>query len=329
MKHSYVKRPPPADVGGLLVTGRSFGAVKYIERLAQERVPGFKWTKRSMSSGLCGGAYFRREAILDALSDETMMKLDWNYLGEKMSKEIFSSDFAMQYAFAARGWSIEPWEDAAQMDKKVDEPLTGAADAAFKHYCSCYPGGKPTYNLKLAKQDEKLFKKGGFEMTAGPYSHSVCQVCYNHSRYLELWGSAECTNHIPFQLSEKLLKRHHPDMDMKPCILPWLCEPGKMRGKGKESWEPTGAPIDPQATYVLVPDSTRSCPANAKGLVSVGQCKAAAEKLGKKLAYEDELFQEADPPGCIFRVPDNDVYFNAPEEGGLNGNRRLICQELQ
>ncbi|CAJ1376352.1 unnamed protein product [Effrenium voratum] len=184
----------------------------------------------------------------DALSDETMMKLDWNYLGvltysmaydflvrgchvlgkgEKMSKEIFSSDFAMQRLVCMATWDLD-----RMMDKKVDEPLTGAADAAFKHYCSCYPGGKPTYNLKLAKQDEKLFKKGGFEMTAGPYSHSVCQVCYNHSRYLELWGSAECTNHIPFQLSEKLLKRHHPDMDMKPCILPWLCEPGKMRGKG-------------------------------------------------------------------------------------------------
>ena len=37
------------------------------------------------------------------------------------------------------------------MDKHPDEPLTGAKDAAFRHYCSCYPGGKPTYNLKVAK----------------------------------------------------------------------------------------------------------------------------------------------------------------------------------
>ncbi|CAK8985907.1 unnamed protein product [Durusdinium trenchii] len=205
--HSYVKRPPPADVGGLLVTSRQFGLVKYVERMAKQRVPNFKWTSRSMSSGLCGGAYFKREAILDALSDESMMKLDWNYLGEKLSKEIFSSDFALQYAFAARGWVIEPWEDAAQMDKDKYQPLTGARDATFKHYCSCYPGGKPTYNLKLAKQDAKLFKSGGYEMTSGPYSSSVCQVCYNHSRYLELWGSARCTNSIPFHLSEKLLQR--------------------------------------------------------------------------------------------------------------------------
>jgi len=31
-----------------------------------------------MSAGLAGGAYFRREAILDAFSDDNMMKLDWN-----------------------------------------------------------------------------------------------------------------------------------------------------------------------------------------------------------------------------------------------------------
>ncbi len=98
---------------------------------------------------------------------------------------------SQRYAFASRGWKIEPWEDAAQklgllisfnrymlsrMDKDKDVPLTGARDATFKHYCSCYPGGKPTYNLKLAKQDgpmaaekmmnrcsqdSKLFKEGG------------------------------------------------------------------------------------------------------------------------------------------------------------------------
>ena len=39
-----------------------------------------------------------------------------------------------------------------RMDKDKDEPLTGARDASFKHYCSCYPGGKPTYNLKLTKE---------------------------------------------------------------------------------------------------------------------------------------------------------------------------------
>ena len=92
---------------------------------------------------------------------------------------VFQKLFCSRYAFAARGWKIEPWDDAAQtlssacesnskrqchlwklcadflsprMDKDKDEPLTGARDASFKHYCSCYPGGKPTYNLKLSKE---------------------------------------------------------------------------------------------------------------------------------------------------------------------------------
>ena len=95
-----------------------------------------------VKAGLCGGSYYRREAILDALSDERVAEIDWmprckllacfvtvsshhwwlirlaklrNYLGEKFSKEIYSSDFALQYALAARGWTIMPWEEAAQM----------------------------------------------------------------------------------------------------------------------------------------------------------------------------------------------------------------------
>ena len=38
-----------------------------------------------------------------------------NFLGERFTKEIYSSDFALQYALAARGWTIMPWEEAAQM----------------------------------------------------------------------------------------------------------------------------------------------------------------------------------------------------------------------
>jgi hypothetical protein len=36
------------------------------ERLSQE-----------IQAGLCGGSYYKREAILDALSDERMAQLDW------------------------------------------------------------------------------------------------------------------------------------------------------------------------------------------------------------------------------------------------------------
>lgn len=212
------------------------------------------------------------------------------------------------------------------MDKHPDEPLTGAKDAAFRHYCSCYPGGKPTYNLKVAKTDERLFKSGGYHMTSGPYSSSVCQVCYNSTRYIQLWGSAKCTNTIPFQLSEKLLKRHHPELDTKPCNLDWLCEVGRMRGRGLEVAGPTPT-IDPQAKYLLLEQPTAGCPAGTKSLESVSECKAAAARLQRTLAYEDEIYQENDPRGCVFRVPDNDLYFNDAEEGTANSARRLVCRE--
>lgn len=219
--HGPIRREPKHDAGGIFVKDRSFGLVDYVEKMAQSRVPGFKWTKTAMSAGLAGGAYFRREAIVDAFSDENMMKLDWNMLGERATKEIYSSDFAMQFALAARGWHIEPWEETAQMDKHKDIPLTGPKDAAFRHYCSCYPGGKPTYNIKLKKEDQKLALDQPAEYGR---VNSVCQLCYNLSRYVSLWGSARCTNEIPFSYSKLLLQRYHPEVLEGKCELPWLCQ---------------------------------------------------------------------------------------------------------
>lgn len=42
-----------------------------------------------------------------------------------------------------------------------------------------------------------------------------------------------------------------------------------------------------------------------------------AKSFTKRALTDTMVFLEprADPPGCVFRVPDNDVYFNAPEEG--------------
>lgn len=42
-------------------------------------------------------------------------------LGERATKEIYSSDFAMQFALAARGWHIEPWEETAQMEPRFQK----------------------------------------------------------------------------------------------------------------------------------------------------------------------------------------------------------------
>ena len=140
----------------------------------------------------------------------------------------------MQYAFAARGWQIEPWEETAQMDKnkamttfagfhsrqgeKV-EALSGHSSdrsercfvspllpvprgekmlvhgvSSMLHPAQGYPGGKPTYNIKLKKEDiqrnglnlhsavcqnwasedEKLVRQ---QPEKYQQTNSVCQLC--------------------------------------------------------------------------------------------------------------------------------------------------------
>lgn len=203
--HGPITRHPTHDAGGLLVNQRSYGDWEYIEGLAHETKPNYRWTSRSMKAGLAGGSYFRRTAILDAFSDEHVARIDWNRLAEHHSKEIFSSDFAMPYALAARGWTTEPWEDCAQMERDKDQPHTGPKDAAFRHYCGCYPGGKPTYLLQLSREDELLVKHPPERYRI---LNSNCQVCYNYTKYIQNWGSARCTNSKPFEYSDVLLHRY-------------------------------------------------------------------------------------------------------------------------
>lgn len=221
--HGPIRKRPEHGAGGLLSKDRSFALATYVEGLASAKRPGFRWTRTAMESGLCGGSYFRREAILDAFSDEAVAAIDWNYVGEQASKEMFSSDFAMQYLLAARAWPVEPWEESAQMDRIKDQPLTGTMSSAFRHYCSCYPGGKPTYNLRMLPEDAALVKEPPAKYNR---HNSVCQLCYNLTRYKTLWGSDRCTNKLPFNYSKLLMQRHHPELkDGCPGFLPWLCEP--------------------------------------------------------------------------------------------------------
>ena len=42
-------------------------------------------------------------------------------------------------------------------------------------------------------------------MTSGPYSSSVCQVCYNFTRYVQIWGSVAWTSFALFDLPRKCL----------------------------------------------------------------------------------------------------------------------------
>ncbi|CAK9064665.1 unnamed protein product [Durusdinium trenchii] len=230
--HGPIKKRPQFDAGGVLVRDRSFAGADYVEKLAKKRVSGYK------KLGLCGGSYYKREAILDALSDERVAEIDWwlatsralnppprNMLGERFTKEIYSSDFALQYALAARGWTIMPWEEAAQMHNSKEIPMAGPKDATFRHYSG--PVGKPTYELKMRKEDNHLVKDQPAKFRG---KDSNCQLCYNLTRYKAMYGSSQCTNEIPFTFSKVLMDRYHPELKTRKCDLPWLCEPGKKLG---------------------------------------------------------------------------------------------------
>ena len=73
------------------------------------------WMLFQMSASLRLTGYSTQAGFFNAWCLLGPTKQPRNYLGEKFSKEIYSSDFALQYALAARGWTIMPWEEAAQM----------------------------------------------------------------------------------------------------------------------------------------------------------------------------------------------------------------------
>merc|ERR1712183_199206 len=86
-------------------------------------------------------------------------------------------------------------------------PYTGATNAAFRHYSRGFPGGKPAYRLTLKEEERSLYGPQRLEHWK---VNSNCQMCYNLSQYIKLWGSDKCTNHFPFDYSIRLLKKYFP-----------------------------------------------------------------------------------------------------------------------
>ncbi|CAJ1328587.1 unnamed protein product, partial [Effrenium voratum] len=70
----------------------------------------------------------------------------------------------------------------------------------------------------------------------------------------------------------------------------------------------------------------RDCPAGSVPVPDAEACAAAAESLGKQL-LEEGYAAESDPPGCQFRVPDQDIYFNSHDTGAPNPARQRVCKQ--
>jgi len=100
-----------------------------------------KWTH----FGLCGGSYFRTEAVLESFDPDS---LDWKALAELEPRRVWSSDVAMAMALAVHGYSYYPWEEVTQTRYGLSK------EAAYRHYGR--EEGKPGYSTTLVGADQNL-----------------------------------------------------------------------------------------------------------------------------------------------------------------------------
>eukprot|EP00931_Biecheleriopsis_adriatica_P021847 TRINITY_DN14174_c0_g1_i3.p1 TRINITY_DN14174_c0_g1~~TRINITY_DN14174_c0_g1_i3.p1 ORF type:complete len:372 (+),score=39.71 TRINITY_DN14174_c0_g1_i3:81-1196(+) len=194
--HGPITHEPEYDAGGVFVPNRRYGVEDYILSLARKSNKNFQWNETAQTAGLCGGSYYRTKALLHALADDKVLEIDWPKVASESGqhKEVFSSDLALVLVLAAHGYTTGPWADVAQMGDSKDKPVTGSMQSAFRHYCSCYPGGKPNYQLKLLEADRHL---AGKEVKKFQGRGVTCQQCYDSDEYKKAWGSLQCTNGQP------------------------------------------------------------------------------------------------------------------------------------
>eukprot|EP00933_Yihiella_yeosuensis_P073595 TRINITY_DN8230_c1_g5_i1.p1 TRINITY_DN8230_c1_g5~~TRINITY_DN8230_c1_g5_i1.p1 ORF type:complete len:800 (-),score=145.21 TRINITY_DN8230_c1_g5_i1:303-2702(-) len=66
-----------------------------------------------------------------------------------------------------------------------------------------------------------------------------------------------------------------------------------------------------------------SCPSGTKQIEDADACSAAAKALGKNFSTS---VSEGDPPGCLFRREDQDLFFNTFTGGQNNPSRVPVCR---
>ncbi|CAE7365376.1 unnamed protein product [Symbiodinium natans] len=153
----------PYDAGGVHDNFNPIMSLEtkaYLERLGRQRNPCFNVSWAHF--GLCGGSYYRTEAVLDAFRPEHVLSIDWRRLqAHEGVDKTMSSDFAMAVALAARGWTVYPWEESAQKFSDVPtdpEKLSAFAaqwpalnpSAAFQH------NHKELYHADISAADRAL-----------------------------------------------------------------------------------------------------------------------------------------------------------------------------
>eukprot|EP00040_Diaphanoeca_grandis_P007139 m.39863 g.39863 ORF g.39863 m.39863 type:complete len:448 (+) comp18313_c0_seq1:92-1435(+) len=191
--HGPITHEPDSDAGGMQDQNPRFGVcvTEYLETHARLRIPNF--TMGYTGSGLAGGSYFKTDVLIDAFSDEKMAEINWGYLRLCDSKRIFSSDFAMPIALSYSGYQYKPWKDIIQWSFEGQPNVTRYA---FEHYKPPKPEYINNTIEKLPPHELTMFQPVlDVHTSNGPFRN--CMMCWNLTKYIESWGSTECTSPLP------------------------------------------------------------------------------------------------------------------------------------
>eukprot|EP00930_Biecheleria_cincta_P068278 TRINITY_DN5552_c0_g1_i1.p1 TRINITY_DN5552_c0_g1~~TRINITY_DN5552_c0_g1_i1.p1 ORF type:complete len:648 (+),score=131.19 TRINITY_DN5552_c0_g1_i1:78-2021(+) len=119
------------------------------------------------------------------------------------------------------------------------------------------------------------------------------------------------------KLARKLLDNDANNTDVSDVSLdassPEVAKPPRPKGKAASG-------------HVMGEAGEAECPKGSKPMPDADACSAAADSLGQKFA--GEFPSDGDAQGCLYRIPDMDIYFN-PQETGKGGSpeRQMVCQE--
>eukprot|EP00930_Biecheleria_cincta_P032363 TRINITY_DN2245_c0_g1_i1.p1 TRINITY_DN2245_c0_g1~~TRINITY_DN2245_c0_g1_i1.p1 ORF type:complete len:938 (-),score=132.13 TRINITY_DN2245_c0_g1_i1:87-2900(-) len=102
---------------------------------------------------------------------------------------------------------------------------------------------------------------------------------------------------------------------------------GEGLGLSTEGLDPRPSGGSKDRKYLMGDVGSNDCPPGSGPLEGSEECEQAALILGKKHKNGPEEPSEIDPAGCVYRVPDQDVYFNPHEDGDAHSARQLICRE--
>ncbi|CAD7950843.1 unnamed protein product [Amoebophrya sp. A120] len=245
------------DAGGILDHNGNFGEslVQYGESLAQQ-LPGketFKWVYKG--TGLAGGSYYRRTAILDAFADEVAQKMDWKKIYKLgPSAAVYSSDFAMPIALAFRGWTYAPWGAVRQAYGSNPDPTQPQRNVSIIHYNRDITGGKPATRIRLSEAakaeagastttvgqsrevnaappaplpaDWMLSVVRAGRRVRGPKEEwarraiNICQMCWNREEYVRRFGTEVCAPKYSFNYTAEMIPKDAYCEEKSPLPIP-------------------------------------------------------------------------------------------------------------